>query len=67
MDETGARAQAIMATCFDGVKADAVQCEHCGKWFVAKRLKRNKRFCSNACKQAAYRERQNGWQAVRPG
>jgi len=67
MDEKEARAQVVITTCFDGGKAEAVQCDHCGKWFVARRVKRNKRYCSNACKQAAYRDRQNGWQAVRPG
>lgn len=66
MDERQAIEQATMAACFEKGKAKAVQCERCGKWFVARCVKRNKRYCSNACKQAAYRDRVNGWQVARP-
>ncbi|MEJ5311751.1 MAG: hypothetical protein WHX52_18470 [Anaerolineae bacterium] len=66
MGEQQTTEQAISAACFENVKTKAVQCAYCGKWFIAKRIKRNKRYCSNACKQAAYRDRVNGWQAARP-
>jgi len=66
MDERQAISQAIVTACFEKGKAEAVQCAHCGKWFVAKRVKRNKRYCSNACRQAAYRDRVNGWQEASP-
>ncbi len=66
MDERQVISQAVVAACFDKVKAEAVQCEYCGKWFIAKRVKRNKRYCSNACRQAAYRDRVNGGQSSRP-
>jgi hypothetical protein len=35
-----------------------VLCETCGRLFLAKRD--HARFCSNACRQAAYRARRNG-------
>lgn len=66
MDKRQAIGQAVVTECFEDVKTQAVQCEYCGKWFVAKRIKRNKRYCSNACRQAAYRDRVNGWQEARP-
>jgi hypothetical protein len=41
----------------------ARQCEHCHASLSGKRL--NKRYCSNACRQAAYRDRRYDYAADR--